>query len=86
MWTRPFASPLAILTPLGENRATVVTATWPVYSALSAGLSMDRTKMDLPDCAAIGQQSSSESGDAMYKVCRGMFDGNEARTQLRLTA
>jgi hypothetical protein len=45
----PLASPLATLKPFGAKRATVVGAVWPVYSLVSAGLSMERTKMDLPD-------------------------------------
>lgn len=45
----PAESPLATLKPLGANRATVVGWVWPVYALQSAGLSIERTKMDLPD-------------------------------------
>jgi hypothetical protein len=44
----PEASPLATLKPLGENRAMVVGAVWPVYSLQSEGSSMERTKIDFP--------------------------------------
>jgi hypothetical protein len=54
----PAESPLAILNPLGANRAMVVGWVWPVYSLEFEGSSMDRTKMDLPDCRSTQSQHS----------------------------
>lgn len=47
--TLPDTSPEATQNPEGEKRATVVVVVWPVYCLETAGLSMLRRKMDLPD-------------------------------------